>query len=63
MRDAWASGTNIYEAEVMGLIHNVLPLTGSSGVRSFVVHIGRQLDAFDTQPRHRKEWKALLDTL
>jgi hypothetical protein len=63
MQSAWASGTNIYHATTHELMHSLLPLTGEKGVKSFIVHVGRQLDAFNTQPKHRKSWKTLLDAL
>jgi hypothetical protein len=63
IRNAWASGTNLYQTNLIDLIHNLLPLTGEAGIKAFVVHVGRQLDAFNTQPKHRKAWKLLLDAL
>jgi SacI restriction endonuclease len=63
MQRAWASGTNIYHATTCDLIRSLLPLTGEEGIKSFVAHIGHQLDTFNTQPRHRKTWKSLLDEL
>jgi len=61
--DAWASGTNLYQVTIIELMRGTLPLLGEPGIRSFVTQIGRQLDRFSTQPRHRKAWKSLLDTL
>jgi hypothetical protein len=63
MQHAWASGTSVYHSTIQELLHNVLPLTGEPGIKSFINHIGRQLDEFDTQPRHRRAWKDLLDEL
>jgi hypothetical protein len=60
---AWASGTNVYLATIGDLMRGALPLLGEGGVRSFVVAVGKQLDRFSTQPRHRKSWKTSLDTL
>lgn len=60
---AWASGTSLYHATIAELMRGALPLLGEQGVREFVVQIGQQLDAFSTQPRHRRAWKALLDAL
>jgi len=60
---AWAGGTNIYHVTIDGLIRGVLPLLGENAVREFVVQIGSQLDQFSTQPRHRKDWRSLLDSL
>lgn len=60
---AWASGTNLYRVSLMELIGAVLPLLGEDAIRSFVFLIGRQLDAFSTQPLHRRAWKTLLDSL
>lgn len=60
---AWASGTNLYHATIAELMRGALPLLGEQGVREFVVQVGQQLDAFSTQPRHRRAWKALLDAL
>lgn len=61
--NAWASGTNLYHATIGDLMRGALPLLGEAGIRNFVVQIGSQLDEFSSQPRHRKAWKALLDTL
>lgn len=60
---AWASGTNLYQITIVGLLNGVLPLLGEQGIRAFVLHVGRQLDAYSTQPIHRKAWKSLLDAL
>lgn len=60
---AWASGTNLYHATVQELMHGALPILGEQGIFEFVTHIGKQLDRFSTQPKHRKAWKALLDAL
>lgn len=60
---AWASGTRLYSVTIGELMHAVLPILGEEGIRSFIVHIGQQLDAFGTQPLHRKAWKSLLDLL
>jgi hypothetical protein len=60
---AWASGTNIYHATIGDLIRGTMPILGEDGAKEFVVQIGRQLDRFGTQPRHRKTWKTLLDGL
>jgi len=60
---AWASGTNLYHATISELIRGVLPIMGEQGIRDFVVLIGIHLDRFNTQPKHRKAWKDLLDTL
>ena len=60
---AWASGTNVYHATIQEMIKASLPLLGEAGIRGFVVNIGSQLDAFSTQPKHRKAWKTLLDGL
>lgn len=60
---AWASGTNVYQVTIDGLLMYTLPILGEEGVKSFVTHVGWQLDRFNTQPRHRKAWKALLDKL
>lgn len=63
IQNAWASGTNVYQTNFIDLTHNLLPLTGADGIKTFIIHVGKQLDAFNTQPRHRKAWKALLDLL
>jgi hypothetical protein len=60
---AWASGTNLYHATIIELMRGALPLLGEGGTRDFVVKIGSQLDRFSTQPKHRKVWKSLLDSL
>jgi SacI restriction endonuclease len=61
--NAWASGTNIYQMTIYDLIRAVLPLFGETGIRMFIDTIGAQLDAFSTQPKHRKVWTTLLDGL
>lgn len=60
---AWASGTNLYAVSIPSLIDVMLPILGETSIRVFAVGIGEQLDKFGTQPRHRKAWKTLLDTL
>ncbi len=60
---AWASGTNVYEVTFSDLIRNALPLIGSEGIKIFLTRIGEQLDKYNTQPKHRKAWKAQLDDL
>jgi hypothetical protein len=60
---AWASGTNLYHLTTADLMRATLPLMGEDGIRDFVVEVGRQLDMFGTQPRHRQAWKMLLDQL
>ena len=60
---AWASGTNVYHAAIGDLMRGALPLSGADGIRAFVVQVGKQLDRFSTQPKHRKAWKTLLDGL
>jgi hypothetical protein len=60
---AWASGTNLYHLTTADLMRATLPLMGEEGVRDFVAEVGRQLDTFGTQPRHRQAWKTLLDQL
>jgi hypothetical protein len=59
----WASGTNLYEAPLRELVNSFLLLLGEDAIREFVVNVGRQLDRYSTQPRHRRTWKALLDAL
>lgn len=61
--NAWASGTNVYQATVSELMQGLLPVLGATGIYTFVSQIGSQLDRFSTQPRHRKAWKGLLDGL
>ncbi len=60
---AWASGTSLYHVTTGELMQGVMPLLGEEGIRQFVVNVGLQLDAFTTQPRHRKAWKTMLDGL
>jgi hypothetical protein len=60
---AWASGTNIYCVTIEEFLQNVFPLLGEQGIKSYVSHVGNQLDRFNTQPKHRKTWKDLLDGL
>lgn len=60
---AWALGTNLYQVTIKELMRGILPLLGEDGIKTFVTHVGRQLDAFSTQPKHRKAWKSLLDGL
>nr|WP_294511539.1 restriction endonuclease, SacI family [uncultured Rhodopila sp.] len=60
---AWASGTNLYHLTMADLMRTALPLMGEESIRDFVAEVGRQLDTFGTQPRHRQAWKTLLDQL
>ena len=60
---AWASGTNLYQVTIKDIMRGMLPLLGEGGVKMFVAQVGEQLDKFSTQPKHRKAWKALLDSL
>nr|WP_294529712.1 restriction endonuclease, SacI family [uncultured Rhodopila sp.] len=60
---AWASGTNLYHLTTADLMRTALPLMGEDSVRDFIAEVGRQLDTFGTQPRHRQAWKTLLDQL
>lgn len=60
---AWASGTNLYHATAGELLHGTLPLLGEKSLVEFVTQIGRQLDRFSTQPKHRRAWRNLLDAL
>jgi hypothetical protein len=60
---AWASGTSIYCVTISEFLRNVFPLVGEQGIKSYVTHVGYQLDRFNTQPKHRKAWKDLLDGL
>ncbi len=60
---SWASGTNLYHVTIAELMHGALPILGEEGIMEFVSQIGRQLDAFSTQPKHRRAWKTLLDAL
>jgi hypothetical protein len=61
--NAWASGTNIYSVTIGDFLLNVLPILGEQGGKSFIANVGKQLDKFNTQPKHRKAWKELLDGL
>jgi hypothetical protein len=60
---AWASGTNLYQITTADMLRTVLPLMGEAGIHDFIAEVGRQLDTFGTQPRHRQAWKTLLDQL
>jgi len=60
---AWASGTNIYRLTIEELIRVGLSLTGEAGRKDFIENVGRQLDAFNTQPSNRKRWKDLLEEI
>jgi hypothetical protein len=60
---AWASGTNVYQLTIGELMHSLLPILGGGGIKQFVVEVGEQLDRFNTQPRHRRAWKDIVDTL
>lgn len=60
---AWASGTNLYDVSIDSLLSSTLPLLGEETIMSFISRIGPQLDKYNTQPRHRQAWKALLEKL
>lgn len=63
IKHSWTLGMSIYQVNVHDLIHALLPTTGERGVKLFVGNVGEQLDSFNTQPKHRKAWKTLLDAL
>lgn len=60
---AWASGTSLYHLTIDELIRSILPIIGEASTRTFITKVGKQLDEFSSQPRHRKAWKSLLDSL
>lgn len=59
----WTQGTNLYRLSIFELIRVGLALAGEPGRKDFLENVGRQLDAFNTQPMNRKRWKELLEEI
>lgn len=59
----WGSGTNLYRLSIHELINVGLVLAGENGRRDFLINVGTQLNAFNTQPTNRFRWKELLESL
>lgn len=59
----WASGTNLYRLSIEELIRVGLTLTGEAGRKDFLEKVGKQLDAYNTQPINRMRWKELLEQI
>jgi hypothetical protein len=60
---AWASGTNIYIETFNSLARVLGALLTEEGKREALVGVGRQLDDFAAEPKHRRAWVELLKTL
>jgi hypothetical protein len=60
---AFASGQNLYHADLIDLASTVLALSGETGRKEFLQRVGEHLNEWNTQPRHRQAWKTLLESL
>lgn len=60
---AFASGQNLYCSDFFELAKVVLALVGNAGRVDFLRRVGEHLNAWNTQPSHRKAWKSLLGSL
>lgn len=60
---AFASGQNLYHADLIDLASTVLALAGETGRTEFLRRVGEHLNEWNTQPRHRQGWKTLLESL
>ena len=60
---AFTAGQNIYVVDLLELGRGVLALGGEPIRRSFLRKVGAHLDKWNTQPRHRQEWKRSLEEL
>jgi hypothetical protein len=60
---AWASGTNLYRIGIFELVNVGLSIAGEEARVFFLERIGRQLDAYNTQPSNRNRWKELLESI
>jgi hypothetical protein len=60
---AFSAGQNLYHCDLFELAKVVLALVGESGRIAFLRRVGEHLNTWNTQPRHRRAWKSLLETL
>ena len=60
---AYSSGQSAYVIEFTRLAEVVLSLGGESMRKDFLTEVGKQLDAYSTQPNNRVAWKRLLEKL
>ena len=61
LRNEFAAGQNIYVLVFDTFLESILVLVGEEGRRSFLKHVGRQLDEFG-ELADRQEWSELLKT-
>lgn len=58
---AFAAGQNLYLFDFFDLARSVLALGGEPIRTTFLQKVGENLDAWNTQPRHRQAWQKLLE--
>ncbi len=63
IQSAWASGTSIYVDGFLNLTTTLGQLLSDDGKHIFATAVGEQLDRFDADARHRKDWAAFLAAL
>ena len=57
---SFASGQNLYVFDLIELARAVLAIGGEAIRIKFLTEVGRHLDEWNTQPRHRQAWQKLL---
>ena len=60
---SFASGQNLYVFDIIELARSVLAIGGEAMRQTFLAEVGRHLDEWNTQPRHRQAWQKLLARL
>ena len=63
IRRSYTSGQNLYVFDLLELSRTVLAIGGESIRLTFLTHVGRNLDNWNVQPRHRQAWQGLLSKL
>jgi len=59
---AFAAGQNLYVFDLFEIARSVLALGGEPIRAAFLRKVGEHLNRWNTQPRHRQDWKKLLDS-
>ena len=57
----FTSGHNVYVTDLISLSRTVLALVGGTGRHGFLLEVGRQLDEYRSDIRHRRAWARLLE--
>jgi hypothetical protein len=60
---AFAAGQNIYALKVEDLARSAFILGGETIRIAFLKAVAKNLDTWNTQPRHRQKWQRLLGSL